>query len=143
MPSSGRSTTPLGSKSCSLRLAPVRYGVPALLLALAAAGCGGDGEKSAATVTVTTVESTTNPTGAGSMTTRGRIRYPQVVIDNFMQSCTNGKENRRAYCACTLDELSDSVSVQDFVRVGQSSGKLPPRIQRLISQAAVACADKL
>jgi hypothetical protein len=115
----------------------------AVLLALAVAGCGGDGDKSAATVTVTTIESTTNPTGTGSVTTGGRFHYPQVVIDNFMKSCTNGMENRRAYCACTLDELSDSVSVQDFARVGQSGGKLPPRIQRLIQQAAVDCADKL
>jgi hypothetical protein len=121
----------------------VRYGVIAVLLAIVAAGCGGDGEKSAATVTVTTIESTTNPTGTGSVTTRGRFRYPQVVIDNFMQSCTSGRQARRAYCACTLDELSDSVSVQDFARVGRSGGKLPPRIQRLIRRAAVDCADKL
>jgi hypothetical protein len=121
----------------------VKYGAMAVLFALALAGCGGDGGKSAATVTVTTIESTMNPTGTGSITTSGRFRYPKVVIDNFMQSCTNGRENRRAYCACTLDELSDSISLQDFARVGQSGGNLPPRIQRLIQQAAVDCADKL
>lgn len=121
----------------------MKFGLTAALLALAVAGCGGDENKSAATVTVTTIEGTTNPTGTGSVTTSGRFRYPQVVIDNFMNSCTNGVQKRRAYCACTLDELSDSVSVQDFARVGQSGGKLPPRIQRVISRAAVDCADKL
>ena len=121
----------------------VRYAVMAALLVLAAAGCGGDGEKSAATVTVTTVESVTNPTGAGSVTTHGRFRYPAVVVDNFMQSCMQGRQNRRPYCACTLDKLSNTVSVQDFARIGRSGGKLTPRIQRLIRRAAVACADKL
>jgi hypothetical protein len=121
----------------------VRYALAAALFAFAAAGCGGDGEKSAGTVTVTTSESVTNPTGTGSVTTRGRFRYPQVVVNNFMQSCTQGKQNRRAYCACTLDELSNRVSVQDFARIGLSGGKLTPRIQRLIRRAAVACAAKL
>jgi hypothetical protein len=121
----------------------VRYGLAVGLVALAAAGCGGDGEESAATVTVTTVESVTNPTGTGSVTTHGRFRYPQVVVDNFMQSCTEGNQNRRAYCACTLDKLSDTVSVRDFARIGLSGGKLSARIQRLIRQAAVDCAGKL
>jgi hypothetical protein len=121
----------------------VRYCLTAVLLALVASGCGGNGEKSAATGTVTTVESTTNPTGTGSVTTHGRFRYPQVVVDNFMQSCTSGRQNRRPYCACTLDELSNTVSVQDFARIGASGGKLSPRIQRLIRKAATDCADKL
>jgi hypothetical protein len=111
--------------------------------ALAAAGCGGDGEKSAATVTVTTVVGVTNPTGTGSVTTHGRFRYPPAVVDNFMQSCVQGNQDRRAYCACTLDELSDSVSVQDFARIGRSGGKFTPRIQRLLRKAALDCADKL
>jgi hypothetical protein len=121
----------------------VRYALVAVVLAFAGAACGGDGEKSAATVTVTSVESVTNPTGAGSVTTHGRFRYPDVVVNNFMQSCTQGRQNRRAYCACTLDELSNTVSVQDFARIGVSGGKLTPRIQRLIRKAAVDCADKL
>jgi hypothetical protein len=65
------------------------------------------------------------------------------VVNNFMKSCTNGIEKRRAYCACTLEELSKSVSVQDFARIGLAGGKLPPRIQRVIQEAAVACADKI
>ena len=60
-----------------------------------------------------------------------------------MKSCTNGKQKRVAYCGCTLYKLSDDVSVQDFARIGLSGGKLSPRMNRLIRQAAVACADKL
>ena len=114
-----------------------------VLLALAAAGCGGDdSKKSAGTTTVTTTVATTT-TGTASVTTHGKYKYPPVVINNFMQSCQNGMNNRRAYCACTLDKLSNQVSVQDFARIGLSGGELPPRIRRVIRQSAVACADKL
>jgi hypothetical protein len=121
----------------------VRLAVSALLalVAVATAGCGGS--KSAATTTVTTVQSVTNPTGTASVTTHGRYHYPAVVVNNFMQSCTNGKPNRKAYCGCTLDKLSNNVSVQDFARIGLSGGKVPPRINRVIQKAAVDCADKL
>jgi hypothetical protein len=109
-----------------------------LLLGLSACG-GGDGEESAreTTTVVTTV------TGPASTTTEGKYDYPPVVVNNFMKSCTNGIRKRRAYCACTLDELSKSVSVQDFARIGLAGGKLPPRIRRVIQDAAVACADKI
>lgn len=106
-----------------------------VVLGVAAGGCGsgGDGsEKSAATTTVT-----------ASVTTHGRYHYPRVIVDNFMKSCTNGRQNRVAYCGCTLDKLSNDASVQDFARIGLSGGRLPPRMKRLIRQAAVACADKL
>jgi hypothetical protein len=109
-----------------------------LLLGLSACG-GGDGEGSAreTTTVVTTV------TGSASTTTEGKHDYPPVVVKNFMKSCTNGIPKRRAYCACTLDELSKSVSVQDFARIGLAGGKLPPRIRRIIQDAALACADKI
>ena len=113
-----------------------------LAVGVAASGCGG-GDKSAATTTVTTIATATNPTGTASVTTHGRFHYPRVIIDNFMKSCTNGKKDRVAYCGCTLDKLSNHVSVQDFARIGLSGGKLSARMNRLIRQAAVACADKL
>jgi hypothetical protein len=122
----------------------VRYAslAVAALLCLAVTGCGGGG-KSAATTTVTTVTGVTNPTGTASVTTHGRYHYPQVVVDNFMKSCTKGDDGKRAYCGCTLDKLSNTVSVRDFARVGLAGGKVPPRIRRAIKAAAVACADKL
>ena len=107
-------------------------------VALAAAGCGGS-SKSAVTTTVTT----TNPTGTASVTTHGRFSYPAVLIDNFMRSCTRGSQAKEAYCACTLDKLSDTVSTQDFTRIGLSGGKGSPRVRRAIKQAATACADKV
>jgi hypothetical protein len=115
--------------------------LPALLagVALAAAGCGGS--KSAATTTVTVA--TTNTTGAATVTTHGRFHYPSTLTVNFMRSCTRGDTGKQAYCACTLDKLSNHVSTADFARIGRSGGKLPPRIRRFIRQAATACLHKL
>jgi hypothetical protein len=116
------------------------------VVAITGAGCGGSG-KSAATTTVTTVTTVaatpTDATGTWSVTTHGRFHYPPVVVDNFMRSCTRTGKAREAYCSCSLDKLSDKVSVPDFNRIGISGGKVPPRIQRVIRQAALACADKL
>ena len=111
-------------------------------VALAAAGCDGN-SRSAATTTVTTIVTSTNPTGTASVTTHGRFNYPAVLIDNFMRSCTRGGQAKEAYCACTLDKLSNTVSTQDFARIGLSGGKVTPRVRRAIKQAAAACADKL
>jgi hypothetical protein len=109
-------------------------------VALVAAGCG---SRSALTTTVTTIATATSPTGTASVTTHGRFRYPPVLIDNFMRSCTRGGQAKKAYCSCTLDKLSNTVSTQDFTRIGLSGGKVPPRVRRAIKQATVACADKL
>lgn len=117
--------------------------LPLFVLGVAASGCGSGGEKSGATTAVTTVASVTSPAGTTSVTTHGRFHYPKVIVDNFMKSCTNGQKKRVAYCSCTLDKLSNDVSVRDFERIGLSGGKLTPRMSRLIRQAAAACADKL
>ena len=108
---------------------------------LAVAGCGGS-DKSAATTTVTKTLTTTNPTGTAAVTTHGRFKYPEAVTKNYMQSCQNSSVTR-AYCACTLDKLSEDVSTEDFAKIGLAGGKIPPRIRRLIGQAALACRDKL
>jgi hypothetical protein len=114
------------------------------VLALAASGCGGGGkEEEAATTTVTTTATVTNPTGTASVTTHGRFHYPPALVRSYMRSCTKGDTAKNAYCACTLDKLSNDVSVRDFIRVGLAGGKLPPRIRRLITGAARACVDKL
>jgi hypothetical protein len=122
----------------------------ALLLATAvlfvAAGCGGgSSSKSAvATTTVTKTLTTTNPTGtaAVTVTTHGRFHYPATVTENYMRSCMKSQVTQ-AYCACTLDKLSNKVSTGDFARIGLSGGRIPPRIRKLITQAALACRDKL
>ena len=128
----------------------MRRAIPVLAVGLLLAGCGGgDGDKSAATTTVqqtVTVGATTSTSGTTtsfSVTTHGKYEYPQPVIDNYMKSCTTGDKKKVAYCGCTLDKLSNDVSVQDFARVGLSGGKLPPRINTLIRKAALACVDKL
>jgi hypothetical protein len=114
--------------------------LPALLagVAFAAAGCG-EG-KTAATTTVTVANTTTS---AATVTTHGRFHYPSTLIVNFMRSCTRGNTDKQAYCACTLDKLSNNVSTADFARIGRSGGKVPPRIRRFIRRAATACLHKL
>ena len=90
-----------------------------------------------------TIATVTNPAATGSVTTHGRYHYPPALITSYMQSCTTGAAVRKEYCACTLDKLSNNVSVHDFVRVGLAGGKLSKRIQRLINQAAANCRGKL
>jgi len=123
----------------------LRLALPALLLVLvlAAAGCGGGGKKSAVTTTVEKIVTATNPTGTASVTTHGRFHYPDALVSNYMQSCTKGDAKKRAYCGCTLDKLSNDVSTADFARIGLAGGKIPPPIKKLITKAAVDCADKL
>jgi hypothetical protein len=115
----------------------------AAALCLVAAGCGGGKTSATATTTITTVGTVTNPTGNSSVKTHGRFHYPAVLVTNFMRSCTRGGQVKEAYCACTLDKHSNSVSTQDFARIGLSGGKVPTRIRRLIRRATIACADKL
>jgi hypothetical protein len=114
-----------------------------VLVALFSAGCGGGGKKSTATTTMTEIVTTTNPTPSASVTTHGRFHYPKALIDRYMQSCMGGSTKKRAYCGCTLDKLSNTVSFADFARIGFAGGKIPPRIKKLITQAAVSCANKL
>jgi hypothetical protein len=116
--------------------------LPATAVLLALAGCGG-GTKSAATTTTKTLK-TTNPTGTAALTvtTHGRFHYPASVTDNYMRSCMKNNVTQ-AYCACTLDKLSNHVSTTDFARIGLSGGKIPTRVRNLILQAAAACKSKL
>ena len=113
---------------------------------LAAAGCGGGGSKSSvATTTVTKTLTTTNPTGTAAgvtVTTHGRFHYPATVTENYMRSCMKNNVTQ-AYCACTLDKLSNTVSTADFARIGLSGGRIPSRMRVLIRRAAIACANKL
>jgi hypothetical protein len=80
--------------------------------------------------------------GGGSKTTHGRFHYPAAVTQNYMRSCMKSTVTQ-AYCACTLDKLSNTVSTGDFARIGLSGGRIPPRIRKLITHAALACRSKL
>jgi hypothetical protein len=77
------------------------------------------------------------------VTTHGRFHYPEAVVSNYMRSCLENNSVTKAYCACTLDKLSDTVSTADFARIGLSGGHIPLRVRRLIQRAAAGCAGKL
>jgi hypothetical protein len=124
----------------------VRQALLALALLLVVAGCGGG--KSAKSTTVVVTETATSPTTTSTETgatvvTHGRYHYPQVLITNYMNSCVaGGGAKKRAYCACTLDKLSNNVSTQDFAEIGLSKA-IPPRIKKLMAKAVADCASKL
>jgi hypothetical protein len=115
----------------------------AAAVVLTAAGCGGGGKTAIQTTTVGKTVTATNPTGTAAITTHGRYHYPPAVVKNYMQSCLRSSSVTQAYCACTLDKLSNSVSTADFARIGLAGGHIPPRIRKLIRRAAVACVNKL
>lgn len=148
----------------------MRRAVGFLVLAFAAgalvAGCGGGGNKSASGSTAATTNATTGSstaqvstgtvttTAGGAVTTHGRFHYPPILVRNYMTSCVgsarqsaqksgSGTANFQAYCACTLDKLSNNVSTRDFAEIGLSNGHIPPRIKRFMSNAVADCADKL
>jgi hypothetical protein len=124
------------------------FGVRQALLVVAVlvvlAGCGGKSAKSTTVVSTTVVTTTTSSSAAGpTVTTHGRYHYPQVLITNYMKSCVaGGGAKKRAYCACTLDKLSNNVSTRDFAEIGLSKS-IPPRIKNLMTQAVADCASKL
>jgi hypothetical protein len=129
----------------------VRQALLAVGIVLALSACGGGGGKSAqqttvvstAVVTTTTAATTTTSGKTYHVVTHGRFHYPQILVTNYMQSCVaGGGAKKQAYCACTLDKLSNDVSTQNFAEIGLSK-TIPPRIKRLMTRAVAACANKL
>lgn len=115
----------------------------ATAVSVTAAGCGGGGKTALQTTTAGRTSTATNPTGTAAVTTHGRYHYSPSVVKNYMQSCLKSSSVTQAYCACTLDKLSNTVSTADFARIGLSGGHIPPRVRKLIRRAALACVNKL
>jgi hypothetical protein len=69
--------------------------------------------------------------------------YPQEVIDNFMESCTAQSGATQSYCECTIDELQNTMSFEDFqdaeATITSGDEDLPPALQ----DAVDACVDEL
>lgn len=118
--------------------------VPVALALAVAAGCGGSGGGNAAGTTATraTTPTSTSSIDLGSVQTHGRYHYSRAVVRSYMASCTAGRASRIAYCGCTLDKLSNNVSMQQFARIGRSGGLMPKKIRLLITRAAAECRGK-
>ena len=146
---SGKSTGPFcGSDGAACHDPRVRQALLAVVVLLALSGCGGGGKSSKATtsttvVTQTTTAAATTSSSGNKVVTHGRYHYPDVLITNYMHSCVaGGGAKKRAYCACTLDKLSNNVSTQDFAEIGLSK-TIPPRIKKFMTKAVADCASKL
>lgn len=126
----------------------MRQALLAVVVLLVLSGCGGGKSAKSTTVISTTVVTTTTTastttSGDAKVVTHGRYHYPDVLITNYMKSCVaGGGAKKRAYCACTLDKLSDNVSTRDFAEIGLSK-RIPPRIKKFMTQAVAECASKL
>jgi hypothetical protein len=126
----------------------VRQALLAVVVLLVLSGCGGGKSAKSTTVVSTTVVTTTTTastttSGGTKVVTHGRYHYPDVLVTNYMKSCVaGGNAKKRAYCACTLDKLSNNVSTRDFAEIGLSK-TIPPRIKKFMSQAVADCASKL
>jgi hypothetical protein len=126
----------------------MRQALLAVAILLVLAGCGGGGKSAKSTTVIVTTTQTatgtsTSPSGGVIVVTHGRYHYPQALVTNYMKSCVaGGGAKKRAYCACTLDKLSNSVSTRDFAEIGLSK-TIPPRIKRLMTNAVADCASKL
>jgi uncharacterized protein YceK len=127
----------------------VRQALLAVVVLLVLSGCGGGGKSSKSTTVISTTVVTTTTTassttsGGTKVVTHGRYHYPDVLVTNYMKSCVaGGNAKKRAYCACTLDKLSNNVSTRDFAEIGLSK-TIPPRIKKFMSQAVADCASKL
>ena len=115
----------------------MRLALAGTVVLLLAAGCGSGTSSKSSTAPATAEPAST------SVVLHGRFHYPPVLVGNYMRSCVGTGTTKRAYCACTLDRLSNHVSTADFMRIGLAHGRIPPRIKRLMTRAALACADKL
>jgi len=127
----------------------VRQALLAVVVLLVLSGCGGGGKSAksttviSTTVVTTTTTASTTTSGGTKVVTHGRYHYPDVLITNYMKSCVaGGNAKKRAYCACTLDKLSNNVSTRDFAEIGLSK-TIPPRIKKFMTQAVADCASKL
>jgi hypothetical protein len=121
----------------------------AIALVLVLAGCGGGGKSAKSTTqtvtkTTTVVSTTTSTESSGTtVVTHGRYHYPEALTTNYMKSCVaGGNAKKQAYCACTLDKLSNSVSTRDFAEIGLSK-TIPAKIKQLMANAVADCASKL
>jgi hypothetical protein len=68
--------------------------------------------------------------------------YPHEVIDNFMAGCTSQPGATEGYCRCSIREIQEKVSFEEFRELESSIGDDNRFPDRLVD-AVGACVDEL
>jgi hypothetical protein len=61
--------------------------------------------------------------------------WTQEVRDNFMDGCLEASGGQQEYCACVLDDLEDSYTIEEFEEIErqlEAAEVLPPEIEGMI-----------
>ena len=72
----------------------------------------------------------------------GDDAYPEEVVDNFVSACTSQPGTTVEYCRCSIREIQNDVSIEEFRRLEQGiagGNGLPDRLVDAISE----CIDLL
>lgn len=67
--------------------------------------------------------------------------YPDVILRSFIRSCGDSPSVRKI-CACAVDELEETVPLEDLLQAGAAvngGGGLSPEIRSKLTQAASSC----
>jgi hypothetical protein len=68
--------------------------------------------------------------------------YPEEVVDNFMAGCTAQPEVTKSSCRCSIREIQENVSFEEFQRLKSSITDRNRFPDRLV-EAVGACVDEL
>jgi hypothetical protein len=68
--------------------------------------------------------------------------YPQEVVDNFMAGCTSQPGATEGYCRCSIREIQEKVSFEEFRKLESSIGD-DKRFPDPLVDAVGACVDEL
>jgi hypothetical protein len=68
--------------------------------------------------------------------------YPQEVVDNFMESCTNQPGANESYCRCAINQLQETMSYDEFQAADREiseGGDMPEELMNAVE----SCVDEI
>jgi hypothetical protein len=109
-------------------------GVFALLLMLSACG---DAPGEITTETSPDAPTGDTTTGESSSNDVAESGYPPEVITEFLDSCTGGDAGMQSFCECSIEEIQQQYSFEEFVEIDASitANQDPPEALMAIFEA--------